>query len=217
MTNRIVARRRTHEMSLVPTVYIVDDDSSIRDSLALWLGMRSFRSQGFASGEAFLDAVSPQWRGCTLIDLQLEGIDGLQVQQQLADKGITMPLIFITGHGDVAAARDALKGGAFDFVEKPLDNDRLVELVSAAMEQDAQAAQQRQQLENLSVRLERLTQREREVMDHVVAGRHNREIAAELGISPRTVEVYKARLMDKLDVRRVPDLVKLALDARKAS
>ena len=125
-----------------------------------------------------------------------------------------MPVIFVTGHGDAATARDALKAGALDFIEKPVDNERLVELVGTAMAKDAEQAQSRAQAERLAGRLQRLTQREREVMDQVVAGRHNREIAAELGISPRTVEVYKARLMDKLDVRRVADLVKLALEVQ---
>jgi RNA polymerase sigma factor (sigma-70 family) len=158
--------------------------------------------------------VQADWRGCVLIDLRLDGIDGLQLQARLTAREITMPVIFVTGHGDVSAARDALKAGAFDFIEKPVDNERLVELVEAAMARDAETAQRQAQATQLAGRLQRLTQREREVMEHVVAGRHNREIAVELGISPRTVEVYKARLMDKLDVRRVPDLVKLALEAR---
>jgi FixJ family two-component response regulator len=197
-----------------PTAYIVDDDSAIRDSLSLWLGMRGIRCLAFASAESFLDAVQPAWRGCVLIDLQLEGIDGLQLQARLAARKVTMPVIFVTGHGDVTAARAALKAGALDFIEKPVDNDRLVELVGAAMGSDAAQAQRRAQAEQLAGRMQRLTQREREVMERVVGGRHNREIAADLGISPRTVEVYKARLMDKLDVRRVADLVKLAVEAQ---
>jgi RNA polymerase sigma factor (sigma-70 family) len=201
-------------MTAGSTAYIVDDDSGIRDSLSLWLGMRGIRCLAFESAEAFLDAVHADWRGCVLIDLRLDGIDGLQLQARLTAREITMPVIFVTGHGDVSAARDALKAGAFDFIEKPVDNERLVELVEAAMARDADTAQRQAQATQLAGRLQRLTQREREVMEHVVAGRHNREIAVELGISPRTVEVYKARLMDKLDVRRVPDLVKLALEAR---
>lgn len=128
-----------------------------------------------------------------------------------------MPIIFVTGHGDVAAARDALKAGALDFIEKPVDNERLVELVETALTKDTAAAQRQEQAALVSGRLQRLTQREREVMEQVVAGRHNREIAVDLGISPRTVEVYKSRLMDKLDVRRVADLVKLALEAQADS
>jgi len=197
-----------------PTAYIVDDDRGIRDSLTLWLGMRGIRCLAYESAESFLASVQPDWRGCVLIDLQLEGIDGLQLQARLAERSVTMPVIFVTGHGDAATARDALKAGALDFIEKPVDNERLVELVGTAMAKDAEQAQSRAQAERLAGRLQRLTQREREVMDQVVAGRHNREIAAELGISPRTVEVYKARLMDKLDVRRVADLVKLALEVQ---
>jgi FixJ family two-component response regulator len=200
-------------MSSRSTAYLVDDDSAIRDSISLWLGMRGIRCLTFESGEQFLASVQPDWRGCVLVDLQLEGIDGLQLQSRLAEVGVEMPVIFVTGHGDVGAARDALKAGAFDFVEKPVDNDRLIELVRTAMATDADAAQRRDQAALLATRMQRLTRREREVMKQVVAGRHNREIAVELGISPRTVEVYKARLMDKLDVRRVADLVKLALEA----
>jgi RNA polymerase sigma factor (sigma-70 family) len=204
-------------MSLAPTAYLVDDDSAIRDSLALWLGMRGIRCVAYESAEAFLAAVQPESRGCVLIDLQLEGIDGLQLQARLAQRKVTMPIIFVTGHGDVAAARDALKAGALDFIEKPVDNERLVELVEAALTKDTAAAQRQEQAALVSGRLQRLTQREREVMEQVVAGRHNREIAVDLGISPRTVEVYKSRLMDKLDVRRVADLVKLALEAQADS
>jgi len=197
-----------------PAAYIVDDDDAIRDSLSMWLGMRGIRCLAYASAESFLDAVQPDWRGCVLIDLQLEGIDGLELQARLAERKITMPVIFVTGHGDVGTARDALKAGALDFIEKPVDNDRLVELVGSAMARDAALAQRKARAEQLASRMQRLTQREREVMQRVVAGQHNREIAADLGISPRTVEVYKARLMDKLDVRRVADLVKLALEAQ---
>jgi RNA polymerase sigma factor (sigma-70 family) len=204
-------------MSLAPTAYLVDDDSAIRDSLSLWLGMRGIRCVAYESAEAFLAAVQPESRGCVLIDLQLEGIDGLQLQARLAQRKVTMPIIFVTGHGDVAAARDALKAGALDFIEKPVDNERLVELVEAALTKDTAAAQRQEQAALVSGRLQRLTQREREVMEQVVAGRHNREIAVDLGISPRTVEVYKSRLMDKLDVRRVADLVKLALEAQADS
>jgi len=200
-----------------PAAFIVDDDRAVRDSIALWLGMRGIRCLAYASAESFLEAVRSDWRGCVLIDLQLAGIDGLKLQARLAERGIRMPVIFVTGHGDVGTARDALKAGALDFIEKPVDNDRLVELVGTAITKDAAQAQQQAQAALLAARLQRLTQREREVMQRVLAGRHNREIAADLGISPRTVEVYKARLMDKLDVRRVADLVKLALEAQVES
>jgi RNA polymerase sigma factor (sigma-70 family) len=204
-------------MQQLPCVYIVDDEASIRDSLALWLGMRGHRTHGFESAEAFLATLRPDMRGCAIIDLRLSGMDGLQLQERMKAMGSALPVIFVTGHGDVSTARDALKAGAFDFIEKPVDNDRLVELVEAALTDDEHHASQDARLQQLHDRLQRLTDRERQVMELVVAGRHNREIAAELGISPRTVEVYKARLMDKLDVRRVPDLVKLALSTQNAA
>jgi RNA polymerase sigma factor (sigma-70 family) len=200
-------------MTIIPRVYIIDDDPAVCDSLALWLGMRGHRTQMFDSAEAFLAVAQAPLRGCAIVDLRLGGIDGLELQRQLQARAIALPLIFVTGHGDVATARNALKAGAFDFIEKPIDNDRLVELVGAALAEDARRAAQEAQAQNLSERLKRLTQRERQVLTQVVAGKHNREIAAELGISARTVEVYKARVMDKLHVRRVPDLVRLVLNA----
>lgn len=200
-------------MPTSPRVYIIDDDSGVRDSLALWLGMRGHRTQVFESAEAFLAGAHAPLRGCAVVDLKLGGIDGLELQRQLAARAIALPLIFVTGHGDVATARNALKAGAFDFIEKPIDNDRLVELVGAALAEDGRRAAHEAEAQDLAERMKRLTQRERQVLAQVVAGKHNREIAADLGISARTVEVYKARVMDKLQVRRVPDLVRLVLNA----
>jgi RNA polymerase sigma factor (sigma-70 family) len=196
-----------------PTIFIVDDDPAVRKSLALWLGFRSLATRLFEGAEPFLAAVAADCQGCAIVDLRMGGMDGLQLQSQLAARGIGLPLLFLTGHGDVPTARAALKAGAFDFLEKPIDNDRLIALVGEALAQDERRWQARWELERIRERIGRLTGREREVMDHVVAGRQNREIALEMGISARTVEVYKARLMDKLDVRRVADLVRLVLKA----
>jgi two-component system response regulator FixJ len=196
-----------------PTIYIVDDDPAVRKSLALWLGFRSLATRQFESAEQFLEALEADGQGCAIVDVRMGGMDGLQLQQQLAGRGIGLPLLFLTGHGDVPTARAALKAGAFDFLEKPIDNDRLISLVGDALALDEQRWQARWEVERIRERIGRLTGREREVMDHVVAGRQNREIALEMGISARTVEVYKARLMDKLDVRRVADLVRLVLKA----
>jgi len=204
-------------MSTQPTAYIVDDDSAMRDSVSLWLGMRGIRCRAFESAEQFLATVHSDWRGCVLVDLRLEGIDGLQLQAKLAERGIVMPVIFVSGHGDVGTTRDALMAGAYDFIEKPVDNDRLVELVKGAIASDAAEAQRRAQVTQHAERMQRLTARERQVLDQVIAGRHNREIAADLGISPRTVEVYKARMMDKLDVRNATDLVRLMLEQPPAA
>jgi FixJ family two-component response regulator len=143
----------------------------------------------------------------------MPGTDGLAVQRALAARGIGMAIVVLTAHGDAASARDALKGGAFDFLEKPVADDLLVATIDAALAQDRDARERASRRAALDARLARLTPREREVFDLVVAGRHNREIAATLGISPRTVEVYKAKLLDKLQVSRLPELIRLALDA----
>jgi len=200
-----------------PVVYIVDDDPAVRKSLALWLGFRSLATRDFESAEPFLAAVDTSCQGCAIVDVRLGGMDGLELQKRLAERQIQLPLLFLTGHGDVPTARAALKAGAFDFLEKPVDNDRLIELVAAALAKDEERWQCVMQAERMHERVARLTAREREVMEQVVAGRHNREIALQMGISARTVEVYKARLMDKLDVRRIADLIRFAMKSEIAT
>jgi len=199
-------------MSPRPEVTIVDDDAGVRDSLSLLLGLHGYAVRAYASGEALLDAVRDDWRGCLIIDLRMPGMDGLVLQATLAERGIALPVIILTAHGDAANARAALKAGAFDFLEKPVDDGLLIEMIEAATRVEAEthaATTERAQVERL---MQRLTPRERQVFDLVVAGRHNREIAAALTISPRTVEVYKARMMDKLQVDRLPDLIRLSLN-----
>jgi FixJ family two-component response regulator len=147
-----------------------------------------------------------------LLDLRLPAMSGAQVQGELAQRGLRWPVIMLTAHGDATSARNALKAGASDFIEKPIEEPVLLAALAAAMaERDAMDAA-RTRREEASRRFERLTPREREVLAMVVAGRHNREVARALGISPRTVEVYKARLMDKLGVERLPELIRLALE-----
>ncbi|MBI2959328.1 MAG: response regulator transcription factor [Betaproteobacteria bacterium] len=194
-----------------PTVYIVDDEPAVRESLALLLRLHGFVSRGFASGEEFLSACAPGWAGCVLLDLRMPGMSGLALQAAMADRGITLPVVVVTAHGDVAAARAMLKAGALDFLEKPLDKNQLLAAVRAAFERNAEDRAHVLAVAQAKQCIERLTPREREVLDLIVAGQHNREIAAELGISARTVEVYKARLMEKLRVDRLPDLIRLML------
>ena len=198
---------------LEPTVYIVDDDNSVRDSLSLLLNFRGFRTREFASAEAFLETWKPEWRGCMLLDLRMTGMDGLTLQQILTERGSLLPIVFLTGHGDIAQARTALKAGAVDFLEKPIDHESLFASLNEAFQKDNQQRAEEQRLADIEARLNRLSDRERQVMERVVAGRHNREIAAELEISPRTVEVFKARMMEKMQARSVPELVKLVLEA----
>jgi two-component system, LuxR family, response regulator FixJ len=200
-----------------PVVFIVDDDDAVRDSLALLLGLRGYATRSFARGEDFLSAIDRLATGCILLDLRLPGIDGLAVQAELATRGITVPIIMLTAHGDAATARASLKAGAFDFLEKPIDDAVLRATIEAALARDHEARDRASRRAAWQGRLARLTPREREVLQLVVHGRHNREIAAALSISPRTVEVYKARLMDKLQVDRLPDLIRIALDLELSS
>jgi RNA polymerase sigma factor (sigma-70 family) len=194
-----------------PIVHIVDDDGAFRDSLALMLRLKGFETATFASGEEFLAKVAAGALGCLLVDMQMGGMGGLAVQEEVVRRGIALPTIVITAYGDVATARAALKGGAVDFLEKPLDEDALERIVRTAVAQSAETIASADAAADLEARLARLTDREREVLDMVIAGRHNREIAVALGISPRTVEVYKARMMEKMRVTRIPDLIRLML------
>jgi FixJ family two-component response regulator len=198
------------------TVFIVDDDAAVRDSLSLLLGLRGYKTRSFARGEDFLAAIDSASRGCVLLDLRMPNVDGIAVQAALAARGIRLPVIILTAHGDVASARTALKGGAFDFLEKPIDDTLLMATIDAALGRDASARIVGERYDALRRRVARLTPRERQVLGAVIDGRHNREIAADLGISPRTVEVYKARLMDKLQIDRLPELIRLALELRLA-
>jgi RNA polymerase sigma factor (sigma-70 family) len=197
------------------TVYIVDDDPGVCDSLSLLLELRGFRTRSFASAEAFLEAVQLDWAGCAVIDLRMPGMDGIALQGELLRRNIPLPAIIITAHGDIGAARATLKAGAVDFIEKPIDDEQLIASIRAALDRDTEARREAARAAERAARLERLTDREREVLDRVVAGRHNREIAAELGISARTVEVYKARMMEKLQVRRLADVVRLVMRGRE--
>jgi FixJ family two-component response regulator len=197
-----------------PTVFIVDDDAGVRDSLAMLLELKGFQTRTFPAAEAFLAAYRADSPGCVVLDLRMPGMTGLELQAELARRGSGLPVIIVTAHGDVATTRAALKGGALDFIEKPIDDEVLVAAITAALDRDAQARSHAQSAAGVAARMARLTGREREVLALVADGRHNREIAIELGISPRTVEVYKARLMEKLQVRRVTELVRLVLAQR---
>jgi RNA polymerase sigma factor (sigma-70 family) len=194
-------------------VHIVDDDDAVRDSLDLLLRMRGYRTRTYDSGEALLAAAAELGDGCIVLDLRMPGMSGLDAQRQLASLGVDLPIIMLTAHGDAGSARDALKGGAVEFLEKPADDSMLVQAIESALNAGRQDRSDRIRRAGIRERIDRLTPREREVLSHVLAGHHNREIAVALGISPRTVEVYKAKLFDKLQVERLPDLIRLALDA----
>jgi FixJ family two-component response regulator len=197
------------------TVFIVEDDLSVRDALGLLLGLQGYSVSMFADAESFLGAYRPDWAGCMLVDIRMPGMDGLALQQWLVDKGCRMPVIIMTGHGDVGSARQAFRAQAVDFLEKPIDQTRLIEAIADAHARYSAVRDESASSEELTNRLAALTPREREVMELVVAGRHNRDIADELGISVRTVEVHKARMMTKLAADGVADLVRLSLGINK--
>ena len=194
-------------------VYIVDDDEAVRDSLALLLNFRGYRSRAFASAEALLEAWQADWRGCLLLDLRMGGMDGLSLQQTLGERGSRLPVVFLTGHGDIAHARAALRGGAVDFLEKPYAEAALLDAVREAMARDRVEHEASTRAAQIRARMQRLSERERQVMELVVAGKPNRDIAAQLEISPRTVEVFKARMMEKMQARSLPELVRMHLEA----
>ncbi|MYM89845.1 response regulator [Rugamonas sp. FT82W] len=193
------------------TVFIVDDDPSVRDALSLLLGVRGYRTAMFASGEAFLQAWQPAWRGCMLIDIRMSGMDGLSLQMELRRRDCRIPVIIMSGHGDVSMARAAFKADAVDFLEKPFDDGKLIAAIDEALARARSVHSEQQRRSRSDTLLSELTPREREVMELVVMGRHNREIGPALGISVRTVEVHKARLMAKLGVDNVADLVRITM------
>lgn len=191
------------------TVYIVDDDASIRDSLGLLLGLRGYRTAPFASAEHFLSAWRAGWVGCVLADLRMPGMDGLALQAELKARGSSLPVVIITGHGDVAAARAAFKSEAVDFLEKPFDDEGPIAAIEAAFDREEARMASQVQAAHRRQSLAALTEREREVAELLVLGMHNRDVGARLGISPRTVEVHKARVMEKLGARSLADLIRI--------
>lgn len=191
-------------------IYIVDDDEALRDATVLFLRVHRIPSLSFGSAEEFLAAVQPDWSGCLLLDLKLGGMGGLELQQELNRRGVALPIVIVTAHGDVAATRAALKAGAFDFLEKPVDNDLLLEVVGNAASWDERRRHQAAEAQQRQERIERLTQRERQVLELVALGHNHREISQALGISARTVEVYKSRMMEKLQARTLADVIRLA-------
>jgi two-component system response regulator FixJ len=197
-------------------VHVVDDDGAVRDSLAFLLGSAGLAVRTYASAAAFLDAMPIAGPGCVLTDVRMPDMDGLTLQRRLADLGSALPVIVMTGHGDVPIAVAALKTGAVDFLEKPFDDDRLIVVVREALSASLRAQRAADEIRGIVARMETLTPRERDVLDGLLAGRSNKEIAQELGSSPRTVEVHRARVMDKMGVHSVAELVRMALAAQQA-
>ena len=201
-------------MRTEPTVFVVDDDAGVRDSLQTFLESAGLRVETYGSAEAFLAQVPGVPYGCLLLDLRMPGIDGLALQDRLLAQKIQLPIIILTGHGDVAAAVHALKGGAVDFLEKPFNTATLLERIRQALALSAETQRQSSTREHIKRRLAHLTAREREILDMVVDGRSSKVIAIDLGISERTVELHRARVKKKMGVRSVAELVRMMLAIR---
>ena len=197
------------------TVYIVEDDAAMRDSLSLLLGLLNYRTVSFESAEAFLETYRDEWVGCVVADLRLPGKSGLELQADLRAKGKKLPFVIITGHGDVKSARAAFQSEAVDFLEKPFAEADLRAAIEKGLDKEYRRIQHAEASNDQALKLAKLTDREREVLELVGKGLHAKEIAASLDISARTVEVYKARLMTKLEARNVSELVRFALAVEK--
>jgi len=192
-------------------IWIVDDDEAVRLSLAVLLESEGFVTRCFDSAQAFLDFVTPNPMGCLVSDVRMPGLSGLDLQRVLARMGVSLPIIFMTGHADVPMAVEALKAGAVDFIEKPFPNHVMIDSLRQAMRRFHAIQSPRRDVAGLLARRGRLTEREREVMDLVVKGLSNKEIAKALGISPRTVDIHRGQVMAKMMAQSLPDLVRIAM------
>jgi len=197
------------------TVYVVDDDEAVRDSLQWLLEGSDYRVRCFDSAESFLARFDPREIACLIVDVRMPGMNGLELQDELLRRGCTMPLVFITGHGDVPMAVETMKKGAVDFIEKPFNETVLRDLVDRMLQKARIAAEQQQAEATRGALLARLTARESQVLERIVAGRLNKQIADDLNISIKTVEAHRANIMEKLGVNTVADLLKIALGAPK--
>jgi RNA polymerase sigma factor (sigma-70 family) len=189
-----------------PTVFVVDDDAAVRKAVSRLLRSAGIAVADFASPTEFLAQHDPTTPGCLVLDLAMPGFDGLRLQTTLGETGSSLPIIFLTGHGDVSKSVQAMKGGAFDFLTKPVNAKNLLPAIRAAIERDAVARGEQAELSEIHARLDTLTPREREVLQHVVAGKLNKQIAADLGITEATVKMHRARVMAKMKMQSVAEL-----------
>jgi two-component system, LuxR family, response regulator FixJ len=198
--------------TLPNTVFVVDDDSAIRGSLKLLLKSVGLNVNTFESAQAFLDAYSDDLSGCLLLDVRMPGISGSALQEQLNLRGSLLPVIFITGHGDVSMAVEAMQHGAFDFVQKPFHDQDLLERVHRALERNERTRSQLSAQNSIRQRFESLTPREREVLEQVTRGSSNKLMAYELSISQRTIEIHRARIMEKMQAESLAHLVRMTAE-----
>ena len=203
----------TSQHDSTPTVFIVDDDAAIRFAMQALMDSVNLNHEIFASADDFLEKSAGQRPGCLVLDIRMPGLGGLELQEELIRRGNTLPIIFITGHGDVPMAVEAMQKGAVDFIQKPFRDQELLDRIREALATDEERREAQQHHAEVAHRLERLTNREREVFDLVVTGKPNKVIAYELGVSQRTVEIHRARVMEKMQARSLADLVKMHMSA----
>lgn len=196
-----------------PVVFVVDDDEAICESLRLLIADIGLEVRTFTSARQFLEEYDPSHPGCLVLDVRMSGISGLELQARLNEMGVHIPTIIITGHADVPMAVEAMKAGATDFIEKPFRDQVLLDSIQKAVDLDLRVRRQRQEHQDIQSRIQLLTQREREVMDRLVAGKSNKNIAFDLGISQKTVDFHLANILDKIGVSSVVELVRLTQKA----
>jgi len=195
----------------LPTAYVVDDDESIRTLWRWLMESNGVAVRTFATATEFIESYRSGDAGCLVLDLRLPGMSGLELQEYLNSKGIEIPIVFVTGHGDVPAAVSALKGGAVDFIEKPFSHREVLSIIENALQRDAENREKRARRSRIAGRLAMLTEREREVLQRVIEGKPNKIIAADLDISMKTVEFHRAKVMEKMGVTSVAELVQFAM------
>lgn len=198
-------------MSNQTSVFIVDDDHEVRDALQLLMESVGLQTECFGSAQEYLDRFDPQKPGCIVLDVRMPGMSGLDLQMRLAEERLCPPIIIITGHGDVPMAVRAVQAGAMNFIEKPFNDQELLDSVHRAIERDAQQRGDVSRLAEIEERYQRLTPREREVLELVIAGRRNKLIAAELGVSQSTVEAHRAKVMEKMEADTLSELMRMML------
>lgn len=196
-----------------PVVFIVDDEPAVRDSLALLLGQEGVRVQTFENAESFLSAYQPDYIGCIILDVRMPGIDGMQLQEKLSQCNCIMPIIFLTGHGDIPTSVRAIKTGATDFLTKPITRAKLLAAIQSAFLENEKLIEANKHNKDALTRLASLTKREREVMMLAIQGYHNKEIASRLGISFRTVEIHRSNIMHKMGAINLLDLARIAYES----
>jgi two-component system, LuxR family, response regulator FixJ len=200
-----------------PLVMVVDDDSGIRNAMRALLKSVGLESVQYPSAQEFLTAYQPSQPGCLVLDIRMPGMSGLELQQQLNLRGAVIPVIFMTGHGDIPMAVEAMQHGAFDFLQKPFRDQDLLDRIQRAIVRDGELRQSLGEHARIKAHLESLTPREREVLDLMTLGKQNKVIAQELGVSPRTVEIHRARVMEKMNAQSVAELVRMMLDLNHAA